>query len=179
MLQEVTSVCFIGLHIPTSSFKFTFTIASVSVQLLSTFLANAFRSQSSALERVTYFQNNLKILSTSAQTKLRDGEKPLCHSRDFLSPFLPLIVDIYFRAGYLPIKDIPESVRFFGALSAMAFIIAIVVPTHKLVGRKLMESHMAHYFVLAITYMVMLIFTAIYCHLLIQAVMVLRATIDA
>jgi hypothetical protein len=89
MLQEVTSVCFIGLHIPTSSFKFTFTIASVSVQLLSTFFANAFRSQSSALD-ATYFQNNLQRLSASEQNKLRDGEKPLCHSRDFLSPFLAI-----------------------------------------------------------------------------------------
>jgi hypothetical protein len=157
MLPEVTSVCFIGLHIPTSSFKFTFTIASVSVQLLSTFFANAFRSQSSALD-ATYFQNNLQRLSASEQNKLRDGEKPLCHSRDFLSPFLaisavafwvqPLIADIYFRAGYLPIKDIPGGVRFFGALSAMAFIIAIVLvlATRKLVGRKLMESHMARFF---------------------------------
>jgi hypothetical protein len=60
----------------------------------------------------------------------------------------PLIADIYFRAGYLPIKDIPGGVRFFGALSAMAFIIAIVLvlATRKLVGRKLMESHMARFF---------------------------------
>jgi hypothetical protein len=90
----------------------------------------------------------------------------------------PLTADIYFRAGYLPIKDIPGGVRFFGALSAMAFIIAIFLPTRKLVGRKLMESHMANFFH-AITSMVMLIFTAIYCHFLIQAAMVLRATIDA
>jgi hypothetical protein len=60
----------------------------------------------------------------------------------------PLTADIYFRAGYLPIKDIPGGVRFFGALSAMAFIIAIVLPTRKLVGRKLMESHMARFFFL-------------------------------
>jgi hypothetical protein len=164
-------------------FQVHFTIAIVSVQLVSSFLANAFRRQSSALERATYSENNLQRLSASAQKKLRDREKPLGLSLDFLSPFLaisavafwvkPLIAAIYFRAEYMPIEDIPGGVRFFGAVSAMAFIIAIVLPTRKLVRRKLKESHMTRFFVLAITYMVMLIFAAMYCHFLIQAVMVL------
>jgi membrane-associated phospholipid phosphatase len=170
-------------------FQVHFTIAFVSVQLLSTLLAGSFRPHFSALERETYFQNNLQRLSASAQEELRDKKQiPLGPSRDFISPFLaitavvfwvqPLIADIYFRAGYLPIKDIPGEVRFFGAVSAMAFIIAVVLPTRKLVGRKLRESHMTRFFVLAITYMVMLIFAVIYCHFSIQAVLVLRDKVD-
>jgi Na+/melibiose symporter-like transporter len=169
-------------------FQVHFTIAFVMVQLLSIFLANTFRREVSALDRATYFQNNLQRLSVSAQKELRGKEKPLGLSRDFLSPFLgisavvfwvqPLIADTYYRSGSSPVEDVPGSVRLFGAVSAMAFIIAIVLPTRKLVGRKLKENHMTRFFVLAITYMVMLIFAAIYCHFSIQAVLVLRDKVD-
>jgi membrane-associated phospholipid phosphatase len=170
-------------------FQVHFTIAFVMVQLLSIFLANTFRREVSALDRATYFQNNLQRLSVSAQKELLRGkEKPLGLSRDFLSPFLgisavvfwvqPLIADTYYRSGSSPVEDVPGSVRLFGAVSAMAFIIAIVLPTRKLVGRKLKENHMTRFFVLAITYMVMLIFAAIYCHFSIQAVLVLRDKVD-
>jgi hypothetical protein len=90
----------------------------------------------------------------------------------------PLVADVCCQSGSSPVKDVSGSVRFFGAVSAMAFVVAIVLLTQALAGRKLKKRHMAWFFVLAITCMVTLIFSDICCHFSIGAVLVLQDKVD-
>lgn len=166
-------------------FQVRVTVVLVSIMLAAIFLVNLLSREVSPLNRSTFFQNNLQRLSESQREKLLDHAVPFGQtSQSLLAPYVaiaavcfwaqPLLASIYVRRQYLPpTSEILGVIRFFGSMTALAFILVLVLPLRKLADSKLKRSPTLLMLAHVVIYMLMLVFTTFYCHFLIQGMVVL------
>jgi len=168
-------------------FQKRFSLVLVSLQILIVVLTETFVPPKTPLERETYLQNNLSRIPKAKEDEDEDAaslyenvvDRPAGSSRDFLAPFIglsavvfwtePMIASIYVQSRALPYFEISGSVRFFGVLTGLGFIAAFVLPARKVVGHKFKHMHILRLMLLAVIYVLLMIFAAIFCHFALQA----------
>ena len=170
------------------SFMVRFTLCLVALQVLALFGTNMLRPCPSPLDRDTFFRNNISRLSDSKRKMLLEDEeaRPCGPSRDFLAPFIavsavvfwvhPFIGLLYVEAGRLPFDDVHGSVRFFGSMLALSYILAVVVPCRKICSKLFKKAHMTRFFALVLIYMSMLVAASLFCFFAIQAILTLQVS---